>query len=95
MDSVAIKKLEENVARAIACIQQLHQENRKLKNEVVKLLNQLKERDLLIQHLQTSHHDSLEVSDEGPDVRVKEAMIKSKIQHMLDKLEKFQQLSMK
>ncbi len=95
MDYVELKKLEENIARAVERIQKLHQENQKLKDHNVNLLNQLREKDLIIRRLQNQPHDDYEVAENENELQEKEGKIKLKIQQMLDKLENFQQLSMK
>ncbi|HEX9974634.1 MAG TPA: cell division protein ZapB [bacterium] len=95
MDYAELKKLEDNIARAVEKIQKLQQENQKLKDQNVNLLNQLREKDLIIRRLQNQPHDDYEVADEANDLQEKEGKIKFKIQQMLDKLENFQQLSMK
>jgi len=95
MDYVELKKLEENIARVVERIQKLHQENQKLKDQNVNLLNQLREKDLIIRRLQNQPQDDYEVAENENELQEKEGKIKLRIQQMLDKLENFQQLSMK
>jgi predicted nuclease with TOPRIM domain len=95
MDYAELKKLEENINRAIEKIQKLRQENQKLRDENVNLRNQLREKDQLLRRLQSLPQDDYQIADEANDLQGKEGKIKLKIQQMLDKLENFQQLSIK
>jgi len=95
MDNTELNKLEENINRAIEKIQKLRQENRKLRDENVNLRNQLREKDQLLHRIQSLPQDDYQEADEANDLQEKEGQIKLKIQQMLDKLENFQQLSMK
>ena len=95
MDYAELKKLEENINRAIEKIQKLRQENQKLRDENVNLRNQLREKDQLLRRLQSLPQDDYQIADEANGLQEKEGKIKLKIQQMLDKLENFQQLSIK
>lgn len=95
MDYSELKKLEDNINQAIEKMQRLHHENQKLKDENSNLMNLLREKDQIIRRLQIRPQDDYRIADDADDLREKEGKIKSKIQQMLDKLENFQQSSMK
>lgn len=95
MDNTELNKLEKNINRAIEKIQKLRQENQKLRDENVNLRNQLREKDQLLRDVPNLPQDDYQIADEANDLHEKEGKIKLKIQQMLDKLENFQQLSMK
>jgi chromosome segregation ATPase len=93
MDYAELEKLEANIRKAITIIQKLHNENQRLKQLNDELLKQLKEQEKKIQQLLSTRNMPVDPSQPDHLAIEKEDRIKQKIQHMLEKLEAFQQVN--